>query len=87
MNRLKVRFFLTVLVVLYILYSQSISHTFYDTRKAGVIKHSYLEILGDPLYLSSRMYAYWEQIIQYLAQSVELTSRALHGRPPVLESY
>jgi hypothetical protein len=60
MNRLKVRFFLTVLVVLCILYSKYIYHTYDDTRKGGVI--------GDPLYLSRRVYAYWEQIIQYLRQ-------------------
>jgi hypothetical protein len=80
MNRLKARFFLTVLVVLYILYSQYVSHTSYDTRKLGVIEHSYWNILGDPFYLSGSVYAYWEQVIQHLAQSVELTSRAL--QPP-----
>ncbi|MHB9293855.1 hypothetical protein Holit_02974 [Hollandina sp. SP2] len=87
MNRLKGRFLLTVLVVLYILYSQYISHLSYNIRKLGVIEHSSWEIQGDPLYLISNIYAYWEQVIQHLAQSVELTSRALQDEPPVLDSY
>jgi hypothetical protein len=38
-----------ILVVLYVLYSQYIYHTSYNTRKVGVIGHSYLEIIAYPI--------------------------------------
>ncbi|MDR3114428.1 MAG: hypothetical protein LBU25_02795 [Treponema sp.] len=87
MNPLTVRFFLMVLAVLYILYSQYNHHTFCDTRTLGVIGHSYREIRGIPLYLSRRIYTYREGVIQHVAQSVELTLRALYNGPSLLASY
>ncbi|MDR2393869.1 MAG: hypothetical protein LBD93_06920 [Treponema sp.] len=80
MNRLKLRFMLTVLVMLYILlYSPSLYHNDADTRKAGFSKKAYRELIAD---LSRRLYAYRDGSIQYLPQSVACTARALHAGGP-----